>query len=76
MKANIESSEDSRNHSNISAAIAMHLFDRVTVTTDRAWLHHIWGISRLTELRGPQRYQEYPEHSYAPRNYISELFTD
>ncbi|KAF1989389.1 hypothetical protein K402DRAFT_452117 [Aulographum hederae CBS 113979] len=49
-------------HQTLSAAMALNLYETIAYTNALGWVEHAGGMSRLVELRGPHRHQEYPEH--------------
>ena len=50
--------------SNVSATMALHLYELLCYTSGTGWVQYAGGAGRLIELRGPARHQEWPDHGY------------
>lgn len=60
----IENPQTCYDSCNISATMALHLYETIAYTSGVGWIQHAGGAGRLIELRGPEKHQEWPEHGY------------
>ena len=49
---------------NLAATIALVYYETIAYTYKYGWIQHAGGTGRLMEMRGPQRHQDEPDHTY------------
>jgi len=64
LRTAIEDPDTCYDHSNISATMAMTLYEQIIYTSDKRWVQHAGNTGRLIEMRGPHRHREWPAHGY------------
>ncbi len=49
---------------NLAATMALVYYETIAYTYKYGWIQHAGGTSRLIEMRGPERHQDEPDHTY------------
>ena len=49
---------------NVAATIALVHYESIAYTDKYGWIQHAGGTGRLMEMRGPERHQDEPDHTY------------
>ena len=49
---------------NLAATIALVYYEMIAYTYKYGWIQHAGGTGRLMDMRGPERHQDEPDHTY------------
>ena len=64
LKASIENPITAHDHRNVAATMALVHYETIAYTGKYGWIQHAGGTGRLMEMRGPERHQDEPAHTY------------
>ena len=63
LKEAIENPSTAYRSQNVAATMALSQYEALVYTDEYGWVQHAGGTGRLMQMRGPERYQDEPDHT-------------